>query len=340
MKTTMPMILWVRACLMISLAALLVAPAYAQQPAAGAGPGATPLKMQAAEISAGALNASILSVTKAGLRIVAVGDHGVVLLSDDDGAHFRQAKSVPVRSTLTGVSFADDKNGWAVGQWGVVLNTVDGGENWKVQRSDTTIDQPLFSVYFKDKEQGWAVGLWSLVLTTQDGGKSWTTIKLPEPPGGGKIDRNLYKIFANSKGTLFITAEQGMVLRSVDSGANWMYLTTGYKGSFWSGIANTDGTLLVGGLRGSIYLSKDDGDTWQAIASNNKSSITDFAQIGPKTFAVGLDGVMLESDDMEQTFKATQREDRQALTAAIASNGNKLIVFSKKGLLSDNNQSK
>lgn len=336
MNTTMSMKLWLRACLMSSLAALLVAPATAQPVQPGAGPVPTPLKMQAAEVSSGALNASILAAARAGRRIVAAGDHGVVLLSDDDGAHFSQAKSVPVRSTLTGLSFADDKNGWAVGQWGVVLNTVDGGQNWKVQRADTTIDQPLFSVYFKNKDEGWAVGLWSLILTTKDGGKNWTPIKLPEPPGGGKVDRNLYKIFANSKGDLFITAEQGMVLRSVDGGANWTYLTTGYKGSFWSGMATTDGTLLVGGLRGSIYLSKDDGETWQAVASTNKSSITDFAQIGSKTFAVGLDGVMLESDDREQTFKANQREDRQALTAAIASNANKLIIFSKKGVLLDN----
>src|SRR5438128_3555138 len=44
-----------------------------------------------------------MAVTRAGLRLVMVGEHGIVLLSDDGGRSFRQAKSVPVQSTLTAV---------------------------------------------------------------------------------------------------------------------------------------------------------------------------------------------------------------------------------------------
>ena len=128
----------------------------------------------------------ILSSARAGKRIIAVGNHGIVLLSDTDGADFRQAKSVPVRSTLTAVSFVDEKTGWAVGQWGVVLRTDDAGENWTVQRHDTSVDQPLFSVWFRDRQRGYAVGLWSLLIATVDGGKTWTQIKLPPPPGRKK----------------------------------------------------------------------------------------------------------------------------------------------------------
>ena len=133
-------------------------------------PAAPALTLQPAEIAPNATGAMMLSATRAGSRIVAVGDHGIVLLSDHDGVNFRQAKSVPVRSVLTGVSFVDDRAGWAVGHWGVVLKTGDGGETWEVQRSDTAVDRPLFSVYFRDKDHGWAVGLWSLVITTSDGG--------------------------------------------------------------------------------------------------------------------------------------------------------------------------
>jgi photosystem II stability/assembly factor-like uncharacterized protein len=276
----------------------------------------------------------MLSVARAGNRIVAVGDRGIVLLSDDDGATFRQARSVPVRSTLTAICFVGEKTGWAVGHWGVVLRTDDAGESWGVQRADTSVDQPLFSVYFKDAERGWAVGLWSLMIVTADGGKSWAPVRLPAPPGGGKADRNLLKIFANRLGALFVAAEQGAVLRS-DEGEKWSYVNTGYKGSLWTGMALSNETLLVGGLRGTIYRSADGGSNWRESKTDLKSSITDFGEAGGKVYAVGLDGASYESDDGGATFKSSQRDDRLPFTAlAVAGNG-RLVKFSKQGLVED-----
>jgi len=291
------------------------------------------LTIQPAVATTAAAKAMILGSTRAGKRIVAVGDHGIVLLSDDDGKSFRQAKSVPVRSTLTEVSFADDKSGWAVGHRGVILATSDGGETWQLQRSDTAVDQPLLSVYFRDKNRGWAVGLWSILLDTMDGGKTWNTGKLPPPPGGGKTDRNLLHIFAGNSGTLFIAAEQGTVIRSADDGATWNYIATDYKGSFWTGIALHQGTLLVGGLRGKIYRSTDDGKSWNEVNSGTKSSLTTFCESGAKIYAAGLDGVYLESETDGASFVVNQREDKTPFTSLTAASSGQLAVFSKNGLL-------
>src|ERR1700736_1725395 len=48
--------------------------------------------------------AALMDVTRAGDRMVAVGEHGIVILSDDSGRSWRQAK-VPVSVTLTAVKF-------------------------------------------------------------------------------------------------------------------------------------------------------------------------------------------------------------------------------------------
>lgn len=327
------------ATLLLSL--MLSSPAQAQQDplksgqntAAAAAP--VDFKLQPTELTSAATRAMLLGATKAGKRIVAVGDHGIVLLSDDNGTSFRQAKAVPVRATLTSVAFADDKTGWAVGHWGVVLKTGDGGETWEVQRSDASLDQPLFSVHFKNKMEGWATGLWSLVLATKDGGKTWASIKLPAPPSGGKADRNLFKIFASDKGTLFVAAEQGTVMRSDDDGANWTYLNTGYKGTFWTGIALKDGTILVGGLRGTIYRSTDGGQSWKESQSAAKSSITDFWETDGQVVAVALDGISLQSRDGGAVFSATQREDRLPFTAMTGAHNGRLVAFSKQGVVTD-----
>src|SRR5688572_2256387 len=41
-------------------------------------------------------------------------------------------------STLRAVSFADASNGWAVGDFGTVVHTSDGGASWTPQASGTT----------------------------------------------------------------------------------------------------------------------------------------------------------------------------------------------------------
>jgi photosystem II stability/assembly factor-like uncharacterized protein len=66
-----------------------------------------------------------------------------------------------------------------------------------------------------------------------------------------------------------------------------------------------------------------------------KSSITDFAAAAGKVYAVGLDGVALESGDGGATFRASQREDRLPLTAVTAVDGGRLVAFSKAGVVKD-----
>lgn len=293
------------------------------------------MQIQPAERAAGAATAMMLSVARAGTRLVAVGDHGVVLLSDDGGKSFRQARFVPVSSTLTSVWFPDPQHGWAVGHWGVVMSSDDGGDTWKLQRSDISVDQPLFSIYFKSAREGWAVGLWSLMLHTVDGGATWTTVTLPPPPGFKKADRNLYQMFADAAGTLYIACEQGRVLRSSDDGATWTYLETGYNGSLWTGVALEHGIVLVGGLRGSIYRSADGGATWSRIDTAYKSSITDMVQLDQNSIeAVALDGVSFVSHDGGATFAGEQRPDRVALTAVAESPADTAVVFSVNGPIS------
>jgi photosystem II stability/assembly factor-like uncharacterized protein len=280
-------------------------------------------------------HAGMLAVTAAGARIVAVGDHGTVLLSDDAGRTYRQAREVPTRVLLTSVCFIDDQQGWAVGHWGVVLHTQDGGETWKLLRQDTAVDQPLFSVYFTDRSNGLAVGLWSLTLRTTDGGLSWTPIKMPPLPGGDEAGPSLFQIFRSRDGALFIAAEQGAVFRSNDAGLSWKLLKTGSHGSFWSGVGLPDGSVLVAGLNGKVLRSNDDGETWVDVETGVNSSITALTQTADGgVLGVGLEGAVIDSRDGVH-FTAHPRADRAALTAALGSpRGPRL--FSMAGVVEPN----
>ena len=291
----------------------------------------TPLLVPAAQVPYAA-QATMLASTRAGSRIVAVGDHGVVLLSDDGGKTHRQAKSVPADVSLTSVAFVDASRGWAVGHWGVILHTADGGDTWTLQRSDVQTDRPLFAVHFLDAAHGVAVGLWSLVLMADDGGEHWRPVDMAPPAGARKADLNLQGLFADARGRLFAVAEKGMILRSDDRGLHWHYLPSGYKGSFWSGIATRDGTLIVAGLRGSLYRSADDGRTWQRLDTRSKSSITALALAGKRIIGVGLEGLVLRSDDEGMTFTSDVRPDRLALTAVAVDAEGHAVMYSRQGI--------
>jgi photosystem II stability/assembly factor-like uncharacterized protein len=277
-------------------------------------------------------HAMMLDATHAGKRIVAVGEQGYVMLSDDSGRTQRQARAVPANLTLTAVSFADERNGWAVGHGGVIVHTADAGETWTLQRSDTAVDQPLLTVYFRDAQHGWAAGLWSLLLATSDGGKTWQQVTLPVPEGAKRADLNLLKLFPGTDGTLYIAAERGTVLRSRDGGATWQYLPTGSKTSLWTGTALPDGTLLVGGLGGRILRSTDEGATWSVLSAGSTGSITQLRADRRDVWAASLDGRLLRSSDAGRTWEAMGAAG-DPLTAIVATGDEGWLRFTRRGMV-------
>jgi photosystem II stability/assembly factor-like uncharacterized protein len=317
-------------------AAVTLAATFSGSLALAAG-SASSLTQQHAVVSPSALRTGILAVARAGQRIVAVGDRGVVLLSDDNGVTFRQSAGVPTRAMLTSVSFAEDgRTGWAVGHLGVILVTRNAGDTWHLQRDDLVNDQPLFATSFTSATDGFAAGLWSLLVRTQDGGKSWETVNLAAATGGkaGGSGPNLFSIVRSVKGTLLIASEQGVVFRSTDNGANWTAVQTGNAGTFWACQSLRSGTLLAAGLGGKVYRSTDDGVSWQPVAVATRSSITALAQLpSDRVVGVGADGAMLVSHDDGVTFQATHLRERTELTAVLANGRDTAIVFSSAGPL-------
>ena len=184
--------------------------------------------------------ALLLTIESAGDRLVAAGEQGVIIFSDDGGVSWRQS-SVPVSALITDLHFFDTQTGWAVGHDGIVLVTVDGGVHWDRQLDGVEINQlrveaikkeiarleelsvkdelaleelefslddavvaleegpstPLLDLLFLDSKKGYALGAYGLFLETRDGGNSWTYIghKLPNPDGF-----HLNKIFVHGMG--------------------------------------------------------------------------------------------------------------------------------------------
>jgi photosystem II stability/assembly factor-like uncharacterized protein len=306
----------------------------------------------------------MLAVTRAGERLVAVGERGIVLLSDDGGRNWRQTKT-PVRTTLTAVSFVGAKNGWAVGHLGVVLHSADGGETWIKQLDgieaarlvlaatekraanetnpeerdwllggaqrlvDDGPDKPFLGLCFLNERSGYIFGAFNLIFRTDDGGASWT-------PWQAHVDNpselHLYGMRAIGD-KLFIAGEQGLLLRSDDGGEHFATLESPYEGSFFGLVAGSASNILVFGLRGNIYHSGDDGESWQQVDAGIPVSLSAGTRLADGGLAVvSQAGDLLISHDEGHSFALSPDGMPMPATDLVQSTDGGLIIANLRGL--------
>jgi len=286
-----------------------------------------------AVLSSKAVHSLLLGIARAGTRLVAVGERGHILYSDDNGTNWTQAQ-VPTRQALTAVRFVDAQNGWAVGYDKLILHSADGGESWTVQHVDLASDEgaPLLDLLFSDENTGFAVGAYGALYSTTDGGRHWQEASdwLDNPDG-----YHLNAIAQTTDGTLFIVGEAGSIFRSRSKGLTWETLQGPYDGSLF-GVLGTgkSGGVLAFGLRGHIYNSTDSGANWQRIlVRSSQGNVLEYGLAsGLRTsdgriFLVGHGGTLLQSRDQGQSFQIEYRGDLLSLSQlALATNGNWVIV--------------
>ncbi len=271
----------------------------------------------------------LLDATYAGDRLVAVGEFGHVVLSDDRGATWKQAAQVPTQATLTGVTFVNKDIGFAVGHDATVIRTKDGGENWDLVYNDTESEMAFMAVYFEDENRGFALGAFSFIVETNDGGNTWEERTLGE---GLLDDYHLNKLFSDKDGDLFIAAEFGVVYHSTDQGRTFNRIQTQYEGSFWGGFGMNDGSVMVFGMRGNAFRSGDKGQTWQKVDTGTDKSIAGGVQLGSgKVILAGLQGYVGYSDNNGQSFVEVTRADRLGYAAVADGPEGQIVVFGEPG---------
>jgi photosystem II stability/assembly factor-like uncharacterized protein len=273
----------------------------------------------------------LLGVTKAGERLVAVGESGRIVLSDDQGQSWRQAK-VPTSVLLTAVEFADANVGWAIGHSGVVLRTEDAGETWSRQLDGVQVaqlihdaasrsaagapgiakgisvdqaerlindgpDKPFLALHVEDRQKVTIVGAFGYALSTLDGGKHWVSLdrQLDNPMG-----LHYYGIAKTDEGLLLV-GEQGIVQRQIT--AEEFHRETPSEGTLFGVLSPDNHVFVAYGLRGKVLRSLDDGKTWNKVSSGIEASIQTGALLQDGTILlVAENGQMISSQDRGSTF--------------------------------------
>jgi len=326
----------------------------------------------------------LLDIARAGERLVAVGERGHIIYSDDAGDNWVQAQ-VPVQVTLTSVTFPSENMGWAVGHSGAILHSADAGQTWdlqfdgfegseltiefleetladlearieetedederadlewKLEELEFTLDdamhdaeagpwQPLLDVWFENNDHGIAVGSYGQIFRTKDGGETW------ENRAGSMQNPDRFHLNGIAEvhgGTLFIAAESGLVFRSTNKGESWEVVETPYHGSYF-GVVGTGRTneVLAFGLRGNIFRSENLGRDWEQIQTDaNRTINSGHTAGGGEVALVANDGVVLTSSDGGKSFRTHTRASRHSYVGVLVLSDAGLVLVGERGAL-------
>jgi photosystem II stability/assembly factor-like uncharacterized protein len=313
---------------------------------------------------------ALIALARAGQRIIAVGVHGVIITSDDNGASWRQA-SVPVDVTLTSVYFRTAQEGWAVGHYGVVLHTVDGGSSWDLaltgldvikamqqvaQRmqvaspaaADTILQTKVATVFNRGgPDQPFlsvgacgagilAVGAKDMAMYSADNGKTWQdwTPNVVNPKF-----RMIYDLFDAGEQPVLV-GETGLVAFGDTACSTLQALPTTSMPTLFGGLTLSNGVLLVYGLNGAVFTTHDKGVTWQQAEGFPPQAVITSGIVDStrKILLSALSGQIYVSSDNGATFQRSNLSVPFQIASLIATPDNRIVVAGNGGVavLADN----
>lgn len=242
------------------------------------------------------------------VALVVVGGGWMLYSSFSKVAEMKSAKAAekvyPPSVDLYAVCFGGSKNNlWAVGQFGTVIHSNNGGKSWIRQNSG--IDESLIGVDFINHKSGWMISPKTL-FNTEDGGKTWekvkefsmdmTTLKFYDQNNGWIVGEE--NIFHTSDGgktwvgqkyngdpTIFrsiavlspeeawIAGELGRVFHTVDAGNSWEEKSPENANTIFSIDALSSDYVWTVGLNGEIFYTSDGGENWVASDIQNKRNL-------------------------------------------------------------------
>ncbi|MDX9786125.1 MAG: YCF48-related protein [Desulfobacterales bacterium] len=287
------------------------------------------------------VSSMLTDVVNTGTRIVAVGERGHIVYSDDKGVNWQQAE-VLTSLTLTAVYFPSAQNGWAVGHDGLVLHSNDGGLNWTVQLEGMAIIKAsltLAKALVAEKEAALAAAvpesqaalnteLEALRYTLEDFQRSLDKKICCEP---------LMDVwFKNDKEGMVVGA-YGQFCRTVDGGNTWT--------ACWDRIDNPDrnhlnaitpganGSLFIAGEFGNIFRSLDGGEHFEKLSCPYEGTFFGIVAYpnDPYVLAYGLGGNVVHSTDLGGNWRHIQTKTGGTIGGAAVCSDGTLIMVSYTG---------
>lgn len=308
------------ACALLGACLSAVTPARAEDPAA------SPAPRSSVVVEVRSDRIVLMDIVQAGDRIIAVGERGFTMVSDDGGKAWKGLQT-PVTRQLTGIAFKDPQVGVAVGHGGSFVRTEDGGQTWSAVTVDEAGTDSLLGVTHLGGDHFIAYGAFGLYFDSQDAGRTWQRMTVI----GEDFDRHISQVLQVGN-TLLLVGESGTLARSDDAGVTWTAIESPYQGSFFGALAIKDGSVLVFGMRGNVYRTLDLGTTWQKVELGTTTSLMSGRQLQDgRVMLVGNAGLIAESADNGQSFVLHWASPGKGF-ASLVETGNGIVFAGESGI--------
>lgn len=287
----------------------------------------------------------LLDITRAGDRLVAVGEHGNIIYSDNGGGQWQQA-TVPVSVNLTAVSFVNEQTGWAVGHHGMILKTEDGGANWvqlfdgmnageqvikAAQAEFAAAEDALAAAEDEDQE---AAALERLDMADLALGDALASIEFgPAQP--------LMNVWFDNPSNGLVVGSYGQIFRTTDGGKSWALWKHGinnpYNFHYYGLNEAASGDLYLVGEQGGIYRSADRGQSWESLQSPYEGSlygVLTAQHAGSEVLLVyGFNGNLFRSVDAGESWQQVRLPTRKSINDGIVLEDGSVLLVGNSGVL-------
>jgi photosystem II stability/assembly factor-like uncharacterized protein len=244
-----------------------------------------------------------------------VGKFGSILHSKDGALNWEKQTS-GTGETLLGVSFVDDKLGFAVGSGGVILSTRDGGLSWTAQKA---CEEQLLGVQAFDEKNIHAVGEFGTFLSSADGGRSWNKYefqweKLIPRIFEEAVTPNLNSVHFITPKTGWIVGECGLILYTKDGGQTWTVQRSGRQlPQLCAVIFRGERKGWAIGQKGTLLHTEDGGQHWSESDLGIDRDLYAAALDGEDLVLVG-DRLFLKTENDGSTWTRRDFEKNVVLT--------------------------
>lgn len=284
-------------------------------------------------------------------RLVAIGERGLIIYSDNGGETWQQA-DVPVSTMLTSMHFIDNQLGWAVGHSAVVLHTRNGGESWVLQFDGNQANKQLMNIASaalssmrEEFEQATEDEKEDLSYELEDAEFALSNAEFDSELGPANP---LLNVWFESEKVGYVVGAYGLFFKTVDGGASWQsqaHLIENFDRYHLNAIRVLEsGSILMVGEAGSMFASYDQGEMWETLYAPYQGSFFGVEEIrrSHEVLVYGLKGNVYKSPDEGQSWNKVETPATTNLTGSTVDENGVVFLSGFSGLIvrsTDNGES-
>lgn len=188
------------------------------------------------------------------------------------------------------VLFSSRTEGFAVGAYGYLFKTKNGGVTWD-NYGGRIENRDRFHLNAINKIKGgdlFIVGEAGILFRSQDDGESWETIDSP-------YSGSFFGVTGTQENDVVIAfGLRGHLYRSQDAGNSWTKINSGSESTLMSASVSAEGDISIVGNSGAVLFSEDGGRSFSELIREDRLSNTSAVFIETEKLAlVGENGVNL-----------------------------------------------